>query len=211
MTPSAKPITPPAALYVAVLGLLVLAAGLGVASATGTLDRAAGGRYFGMLIGVLMIIAGNALPKLLRPGPAGDALRTAERLAGWIFVLGGLTTIGLWLWAPEANRLVTVSVAGLAIFALVLVTTFFLTALQVKRGTVAVPDLAPEMRQAAVNRRVLFHILHAIMWVFAIFLMAELRGAGTVSLMAVGFTVSMGVLDVCLAAPLRRAKGPAED
>ncbi len=151
-------------------------------------------------MGLLMVVAGNALPKLLRPGGTQNALRVVDRLAGWVFVLGGLGVIGLWVWVPEAGRIVSTSVAGLAIFAVVL-----LAALVMTRGQSSAPAVSAAMRGAVIKQRALFHILHAVMWVFAIFLASELWHGNVVGWLSAGFATSLIVLDTCLAAPLRRS------
>ena len=204
MSLSAKSIRPPVAFYVAIIGLIALGVSVAVAKLTGT--HAAGVRYFGIFMGALMVVAGNALPKLLRPG---EASRPAERLAGWTFVLGGLLIIGLWLWAPEASRILVTSIAGLATFATVLLTTLLMTR-SAPAGRSVSPDM-PEIGNAAMSRQILLHILHAVMWVFAMFLVAELwNSKNTIAWLAVGFTVSQGILSTCLAAPWRALRKTSE-
>ncbi|MGZ3306411.1 MAG: hypothetical protein ACXU8U_11175, partial [Asticcacaulis sp.] len=100
---SSSPVRPPLALFVAVGGLIVMALGGAAAGLTGRFDHALGLRYFGVFMGLLMIISGNALPKLSQPHTAGAA-RTADRLAGWLFVLGGLAVVAQWIWWAEASR-----------------------------------------------------------------------------------------------------------
>ncbi|WP_443750759.1 hypothetical protein [Asticcacaulis solisilvae] len=189
------------ALYVAVGGLLVLAAGLGVATLTGRFDPAAAIRYFGILMGLLMLVSGNALPKLVQPRAAGAR---AARVAGWLLVLGGLGIVGLWIWTPQASRILVTSVTGLVVFVLVLVIALIMTAGMGRADKDAAGS--PEMRRAAVHRSLLFHILHGVMWAFAFLLAGALGYGRDVPWLVAIFTASMGVLDLCVATRRRKAR-----
>jgi hypothetical protein len=186
----------PLALFVAVGGLAILAAGLGVATLTGRVDHMAAVRYFGIFMGLLMLVSGNALPKLVQPQAAGAR---AARVAGWLLVLGGLAVVALWIWMPEAGRILVTSATGLAIFALVLVVAVIMTA-GMPRGRAD----SPEMRRAALHRSLLFHILHGVMWAFAFFLAAALGYGKNIPWLVAVYTASMALVDVCIRAPWRK-------
>lgn len=200
MTSSSRsPVLP--ALYVAVGGLVVLAAGLGVAALTGRFDPAAAVRYFGILMGLLMLVSGNALPKLVQPQAAGAR---AARLAGWLLVLGGLGVVALWIWTPQASRILVASVTGLAIFALALVIALIMTA-GMRRSGVGTQAGSPEMRRAAIQRGLLFHILHGVMWTFAFLLAGALGYGRDVPWLVAIFTASMAVLNLSVTTRRRKA------
>ena len=179
----------PLAFYVAIGGLVILVAGVGIAALTGRFAPMAAVRYFGILMGLLMLVSGNALPKLAQP----EATRArAARVAGWLLVLGGLAVVALWIWMSEANRILVTSATGLAIFGLVLVVALIMTA-----GMPRSSAESAEMRRAAVHRSLLFHILNGVMWAFAFFLAGALGHGQVVPWLTALFVASMGILDVC--------------
>ncbi len=196
-TPPKPPAAPaPLALYLAVGGLIVLAAGLGVATLTGRVDHMVAVRYFGVFMGLLMVVSGNALPKLVQPQAAGAR---AARVSGWLLVLGGLAVVGLWIWMPEASRILVTSATALAIFAAVLVVSVIMTA-----GMPRAQAPSPEMRRAALHRSLLFHILHGVMWAFGFFLVAALGYGKNIPWLVAVYTASMAMVDVCIRAPWRK-------
>ncbi len=75
--------------------------------------RATAHRLLGIVLGVGMVLFGNALPTLRSPWPYDDqpfAWQQVHRFVGWIFVLSGLAVIGSRLFLAEAaaNRAVVV-------------------------------------------------------------------------------------------------------
>jgi len=186
----------PLAFYLAIGGLAVLAAGTGVAALTGRVDPMAAARYFGIFMGLLMLVSGNALPKLVYPETAGAR---AARVAGWLLVLGGLAVVALWIWMPEASRILATSATGLAIFGLVLVVAVIMTA-----GMPRARTDSPEMRRAAVHRSLLFHILHGVMWAFGFYLVGALGYGKDIPWLIAVYTASMAMVDTCIRAPWRK-------
>lgn len=71
---------------------------------TGWLGDVAGDRLFGVMLGLVLVVTGNFLPKTVRPitqRHCGSVrLARFERRAGWIFVLAGLVHIAIWIFAP---------------------------------------------------------------------------------------------------------------
>jgi len=86
------------------LGFALAAATLAAAEKLGFLDAAVVKRAMGLIIGVMIVVTGNFLPKarpLNAPGvnPAGPAA-AAERFAGWTLVLVGIAYLVLFALAP---------------------------------------------------------------------------------------------------------------
>jgi hypothetical protein len=81
-------------------------------------------RGVGIIFGLMVIGAGNLLPKFR----LFDALQldpvkalAAERFAGWAFVLAGAAYVAVWALAPMPSVMPISSIVGLAAFALVAV------------------------------------------------------------------------------------------
>jgi hypothetical protein len=86
------------------LGFGLAAAALAFADKFGYLNPPAVKRFMGLIIGVMIVITGNFLPKtrpLNAPGvnPPGPAA-AAERFAGWVLVVAGIAYVGLFVFAP---------------------------------------------------------------------------------------------------------------
>ncbi len=184
-------------------GLLALVVVVAVATLTQSVTHHTATRYLAALFGGLMVVAGNALPKFSRPA-GGGYLRVVsrfERLAGWAFVLGGLLIAGLWFWMPDGSipdlpPLATLAVLGACL--LVLAALVWLS-----RAAWGSGNLSPDMRHHVMMRRALYHILHALLWAFAMFSVAALWD-GVSNWLMVPFFLCMGLLDVVLACPLRK-------
>ena len=116
---------------------LILAAALSLRLAE-TLDVLGGGiseRAMGVVIGAVLVVCGNAIPKTLKPlaqekcDPASE--QALRRFAGWTFVLAGLGYAIAWLVVPLdwANLVATLIAAA----ALVLVATRLLRAVRPRK------------------------------------------------------------------------------
>jgi hypothetical protein len=103
-----------AGLIIAVsLGVKLLAL-LGLEYGTGP-DRA-----FGIVLGLILAIMGNMLPKMLKPLsviPAVNVRRqSAQRFSGWAFSIAGLGYAAAWAFAPLARAAeVSMAVCGTAL------------------------------------------------------------------------------------------------
>jgi hypothetical protein len=190
--------------------LVVLVGGIAVARATGLIHVDHVERYVGLLFGSLLVVAGNALPKLLRPSLADDpnghktARRLkAERFAGWTLVLGGLASMALWVWAPEDIRTLSASGAGLTTYIVVLIASAWL--LRGKPFAAGRTEDALQQRDSVI-RRALFQILNALAWSFAMFMASDIWGTQAVLWLVLGFTVSMSLLDALLTKFKHRAE-----
>jgi len=106
-------------LSIAIALLIVTGAGLVVALKSAWIDPALAKRGVSALIGLLLALCGNYLPKMTRTADADTAvLGRADRAAGRILVLTGLGFAVLWLLAPLDVARALASMAGLACAAL---------------------------------------------------------------------------------------------
>lgn len=191
------------------LGLFVVIAGFAIAKKTGLIDYDLAKRGVAMSLGVMLIVAGNFLPKLrLFDGPGRDPARVlwAERSAGWIFVLAGVAYVAVWAFTPIAHVMWLSSAVGLSAFAFV--------AMAWKRA--AAGGVPWDMRSAGhggesalVKRVLLFTVLLTLLWSVSIFLVDYIWGDAVTQVVAIGFPILLGVvLSVMLPLRLLRA-GPA--
>ncbi|MEE2565514.1 hypothetical protein [Hyphobacterium marinum] len=84
----------------------------------GWLSDATGQRLFGVMVGLMLVVTGNFLPKTVRPLTQSRCdrarLQKIERYAGWLLVAAGLAHTALWVFAPadRANTAAMMVVAG---------------------------------------------------------------------------------------------------
>ncbi|ESQ82030.1 hypothetical protein AEAC466_19115 [Asticcacaulis sp. AC466] len=189
------PLVKPLTLASALVGLTVL--GVGIASKLGVIEADMAKRICGIAFGVLLVVLGNFLPKVARPiGADADPrpIRTAERMAGWLFVLGGLAYIAAWVFVPPGLNLMASSVVGLGVFAAASAVWLTLAGLPRHRPSSGNP-------RAYAARRSMFVMLHAVFWAFAMFLAAGVWAQPVVTYMMLGFVAANGVLLSCLRRP----------
>ena len=95
----------------AIVGAIVLAGLLlAVSLASGLLEdfniitATMSDRGNGVMIGIMLIVTGNAIPKNIKTGSAEKCEFTRgqkmQRFAGWAFVIAGIAYAGVWLFAP---------------------------------------------------------------------------------------------------------------
>ncbi|MHA6287280.1 hypothetical protein [Maricaulis sp. CAU 1757] len=169
----------------------------------GLIDRDLARRGSGLGFAVLMILAGNMLPKVTGGLSAGAMTPGVARLAGWSFVLAGLTTVLVWLVAPDGVVKLAAGGVGLAAFAVSLGAAGF--ALVVSGPPVAA-DKGEEPDR--VSRSMLFALLllmHALVWVCAIFLIDALWGDTAGQWSALAFVLANGVLAIRFAGLFKSA------
>ncbi|MCZ6894867.1 MAG: hypothetical protein O7H40_12605 [Gammaproteobacteria bacterium] len=87
---------------------LILAATLGIKliDTLGDFDSDNLERVWGVVIGAVLVVMGNVLPKILRPLAAQrcseSKTQSIQRFAGWSFVLAGLAYAIVWMVLPVA-------------------------------------------------------------------------------------------------------------
>jgi len=109
----------------AVSGFLILCAAMMLIAAVermNFIDSAAAKRLLGLIVGLIVMVAGNFLPKTrplkgLLSHPAGTI--AAERFAGWTLVLAGAMYAALFLFAPlDVARPLSSCIAACVILAI---------------------------------------------------------------------------------------------
>jgi hypothetical protein len=106
------------------LFLVAIAMAMALARAIGLVDVAVEQRVLGLVIGAMIVVTGNFLPKM-RPlnVDQGNPARTtaAERLAGWVLLLAGLAYIALFVFAPVDQARHFSSVIGIGAIGIIAV------------------------------------------------------------------------------------------
>ena len=151
----------------AFLGLMGIVTALAAANGMGFVEAAAARRGTGLVIGVMVVLIGNFLPKM-RPlnSPGGDAADgiAAERSAGWILVGTGIVYIALFLFAPlEVARPVSSLFGISALVAIALNWGWLLAATLFNRSRVANQRAA--FGELSEKRKVVFWLLFAFAYV----------------------------------------------
>lgn len=85
--------------------LILLGASIAIAMRdAGTIEGDLSKRFVGVIIGAVLVVMGNAMPKKLAPLDcntrcAADPIRAQrlQRFMGWTFVLAGLIYMGIWI------------------------------------------------------------------------------------------------------------------
>ncbi len=94
--------------------------GFAMAREFGLLDMDAGKRGAAAMMGLMLAICGNVLPKIARQLDLGRdvaaAYASADRLAGWTLVMTGLAYAGIWVLAPMERAPLAASYVGLGGF-----------------------------------------------------------------------------------------------
>jgi hypothetical protein len=155
----------------------------GLAKLTGALDPLVARRGVGAMLGLLLLAAGNFVPKLRLFGPAsasaqGDAL---DRFAGWTIVLCGIAFAAFFLLGRADQVFIFPPLIVLSAFLAVLARWLL------GRGTRA--SCLP--RPLTPGRVVLVTILVTVLWTCAIFLVDAVWGDRVSRWMALVFPLGM--------------------
>jgi ABC-type Fe3+-siderophore transport system permease subunit len=101
-------------LTIAVVGLMIAFAAIIAAKEFNLVDQAFARRGVSALLGLLLAVCGNYLPKLTRQPDADTALLgRADRAAGRVLILTGLAFSVIWLAAPLGTATAIASIVGL--------------------------------------------------------------------------------------------------
>ncbi len=199
----------------AFMGLMVVAVALAIATKTGVIDSVFEARLQGVLIGVMVIVMGNLLPKL-RPlnahGGEPAAVTAAERLAGWLLVLAGIAQTAFFLFAPLEQARPISSLIGIGAIVIVAVSWTRLAILALKRRDTRSSGHVPAKR-AAEQRQVVAWLMFAFFYVFATacltFLFKDQRWFHTfMSWMLIGAVFLYALLYTILGHAPRRCRKP---
>lgn len=90
------------AMTTTIVACAVVLMAFGVGKLTETLDPLVARRGVGVMIGLMLMVTGNFLPKLrlFQPATAAANSDTINRFAGWTFVICGLAFATVFLLAP---------------------------------------------------------------------------------------------------------------
>ena len=189
--------TPDRASSVALVCLFLAFAGVVVAKETGQIDGVMAKRGVGALMGLIMVVTGNVLPKLIFPLTRAARIGTAERVSGWILVLTGLALVAAFALLPDDGVAFQGALIGLVGFAGVGLT--ILGSGRSMRGDQQVdPTVSPLAYRSAKARVSAIFILHAIAWAFAMFVADALFGDRAAVWMVVAFSIANGLLALIL-------------
>jgi hypothetical protein len=160
----------------------------GVAKRTGALDPDLARRGAAAMLGLMLIVTGNYIPKLRLFQPSGTqtGASAVDRFAGWTLVAAGLAFIGIWLLAPIDTAMLASPMIGAA--GLLLVLARWLIWGERTGGTGSVLPRPTPARAAT------FMLLLSLLWTFAIFFADTIWGDGVAQWMAMGFIIALGAV-----------------
>ena len=185
----------------ALVVLLIAFAGVVIAKETGQIDGVMAKRGVGALLGLIMVVTGNILPKLIFPLTRTAGVSAAERLSGWILVLTGLTLVAAFALLPDDGVALWGALIGLAGFAGVGLTLIAAgrAAQRDGIGGLTTSDGASSVVQRSAKARVsAIFILHAIAWAFAMFVADAIWGDRSGIWMVVAFMIANSLLALVL-------------
>lgn len=192
----AKPAAP---LTTALAGILCAALiGFALAGEFEVIDHGLAKRIVGGIIGAMLLIMGNLLPKFAVPTSLQNLdprrFMAAERFAGWVFVLAGVAAMASSVLLPLDRMLAVEAVIGVAAFGIVALAWVVLT----RGGPVpTLAELAPDGPADATSPRSrtgILLILHGLFWVFMIFLIDSIWGDQAAQWTAIIFALVTAVL-----------------
>lgn len=84
--------------------LLAVSFGVKYLAANGTIDAETSKRATQAIIGLVLVVSGNSIPKKLESSCGKECVSTRtqslQRFAGWTFVIAGLGYSAIWLTTP---------------------------------------------------------------------------------------------------------------
>lgn len=191
----------PVAAIAGFLGLSAVVIAVAIAKKTGAIDYDVAKRCVGVVFGLMLIWAGNLVPKFRLFGKRGsDPARSlaAERFAGWTLALVGAAYAAVWGLAPMANVTLISSIIGLAAFAVV-------AALWLRSaGSTASHAGGPHTTETTLAKRILLGtLLVSLGWGIAIFLIDHFWGDKASQWAAVAYAIvvsaAIGLITTSLA------------
>jgi hypothetical protein len=156
------------------LGLFAVMMAIAIGKETGVIENHVAKRGVGIILGLMLIVVGNLLPKFrLFDSPRSDPAQTlaAERFAGWVFVVTGAAYSIIWAFVPMPSVMLVSSIVGLSSFALVAL-DWIRRAVATKASTAT----RPAMEASYIKRTLLGTMLLTLGWGFAIFLVDYIWG-----------------------------------
>ncbi|MEZ5997764.1 MAG: hypothetical protein R3B98_03615 [Hyphomonas sp.] len=168
------------------LGIVGAMMAFGVAKKTGALEPEAARRGAAAMLGLMLAVIGNFVPKLRLFQPAGGPADSGpvDRFAGWAFVVCGLVFAAVWLFAPADKAMLGSPMIGVAGFLVVLARWL---AWRGRHSERLVPRLTPV-------RMALALLLLSVLWTFGIFFADAVWGDRVSQWMAIGFAIALPMM-----------------
>ncbi|HIG23952.1 MAG TPA: hypothetical protein EYG02_10230 [Henriciella marina] len=188
---------PVIAIAIATFGLVAIMMGFAIAKKTGAMNPDLARRGAAAMIGLVLVVTGNFVPKLrlFQPKDGAPGASAVDRFAGWVFVACGAAFTAVWLFAPIDKAMLGSPMIGVAGFLLVLARWL---AWKGNRTTGLMPRFTP-------GRFAIVLLLISILWVFAIFFADATWGDSVAQWMAIGFTIAVAAMSPVIMLWLRRA------
>ena len=189
-----------AGLLVAALIAIVLAAAFDL------VDRELAKRLACSVFGLMMFVAGNILPKIILPISVGQTGQT-DRFVGAIFVLAGLTCVGVAIFAPGDQILLIEAIVGISAFVLAGLNWLLTPRRRESRADASDPETQRAASRAKAGRMAILLILNGLFWTFLIFVADSLWGDAGARWMLVPFIIVNSLLAITQAKHFRDARG----
>ena len=156
---------------VAFMGFTAVAATFAAAEKMGLLEAVVVKRALGFLLGMLVVVIGNFLPKI-RPLNAPGANPTkaaavAERFAGWILVAVGMAFVLLFAIAPLEKARTISSILGIAAMVLIAANWAWLLPGAIFGSRDTSEDAETERARAAKKRKLIISLLFSFFYALA--------------------------------------------
>lgn len=152
------------------LSLTVIAIAVALAKTAGLIEVAVEQRLFGLVIGAMIVVTGNFLPKMrpLNMGRGSPAKTTAaERLAGWVLSLAGLAYIALFVFAPLEQARHVSSIIGICALVLIVLDWTWLARSMLFGRRDHLEDPPESRRRPTQGRKTAIWLLFAVFYVLA--------------------------------------------
>ena len=191
-----KPWQPSRFTIIAYGALFVGLAAFVVTKETGVLPSHTVKRGFSILLALILVVTGNYIPKLLHPNSIGDSAASRQRRSGWGLVITGLILVAVLVIVPDQ----LIEPVGGAI-GMIGVWIVFIDAIIPILSEAQMPEspIPPKALKSHSEARITaLYIIHAIGWVFAMFLASHLWGDEANVWMVVAFVVANSLLAVRL-------------
>ena len=167
-----------------------------VASSLDLVERELAKRLACTVFGLMLLGAGNILPKIILPIGAGKTGRT-DRFAGAIFVLAGLTCVGVAILAPGDQILLIEAIVGISAFVLAGLNWLRLAQTASPDDSAkADAESTASFNKAKAQRMAIFLILNALFWTFLIFVADTVWGDAGAQWMLVPFIIVNSLLAI---------------
>jgi hypothetical protein len=150
------------------LGVTLIAMAFGLANKIGVIDAGVAKRGIGLVIGLMIVVIGNYLPKLraLAWARANAGSIATERMSGWMLVLTGIAWIAVFSFAPLDQARHVSAMIGISTLTIIAVNW----AWHARRGLLLIrkeqEGSAISTEQTAGNRRIVGYLLFAFFYAF---------------------------------------------